>query len=187
MGADAIGLVCFAKSPRAIQIEQISEIVEGVGARAKSVALFVNPAESEVNAVLNTECIDLLQFHGDESPEFCDSFGVPFLKAISIKSSEPDQSKIEKYDSAESILLDTFSEKAPGGTGKTFDWKLGRSVVEKSKANIVIAGGLDPSNVAIAVKQIKPFGIDVSSGVEKSHGIKDLQKVEMFIKGARSA
>lgn len=176
----------YSKSPRAVTVDQIAELTQGLEKKTKVVALFVNPSEAEVKAVVDSGRISLLQFHGEETECFCQSFGAPYLKAIRVKEYKDIEHGIALHSSADMILLDSFKEKAPGGTGKKFDWELGRAAVNNSEVKIVIAGGLNPINVSAAVEQIGPFGVDVSSGVEISHGIKDMSKVEAFIKGARS-
>lgn len=185
-GADAVGLVFYHKSVRAISPGQIGSIVKGINGQSKVVALFVDPNVAEVEMVLDSNYIDMLQFHGAETPEFCASFGLPYMKAVAVKNAEDVRRSIAPYDSADLILLDSYSDKVPGGTGKVFDWDIAKAIVETSDSKIVIAGGLNPENVQSAVSIINPFGIDVSSGVESSYGIKDSKKVKAFITGARS-
>ena len=185
-GADAIGLVFYPQSPRAVKKKSIAEITTGLPSWVDVVALFVDPSEEEVRQVLATNTINLLQFHGQESETFCKSFDVPYIKAIRVKSFDAISNIINAYASAEMVLLDSYNKKAPGGTGSKFDWKIGESVTEKSANKIVVAGGLNPNNVQKAIKKIKPYGVDVSSGVEQSHGVKKLSKMKAFIEGARS-
>ena len=185
-GADAIGLVFYPQSPRAVKKKSIAEITTGLPSWVDVVALFVDPSEEEVRQVLATNTINLLQFHGQESETFCKSFDVPYIKAIRVKSFDAISNIINAYASAEMVLLDSHNKKAPGGTGSKFDWKIGESVTEKSANKIVVAGGLNPNNVQKAIKKIKPYGVDVSSGVEQSHGVKKLSKMKAFIEGARS-
>ena len=186
LGADAIGLVFYPRSPRAVTVDKVAGIVDGLTDRIDTVALFVDPTEEQVRDVLATNSISLLQFHGQEPEEFCKSFDVPYLKAVAVKDYASIAKVIEDYPTARMILLDSYSKKAPGGTGITFDWKIAESVSAASAKKIVVAGGLNPENVQAAIQQINPFGIDVSSGVEKSHGMKDLSKLKAFIEGARS-
>ena len=185
-GADAIGLVFYPQSPRAVKKKSIAEITTGLPSWVDIVALFVDPSEEEVRQVLATNTINLLQFHGRESEAFCKSFNVPYIKAIRVKSYDTISKKINAYASAKMLLLDSHSKKAPGGTGSKFDWKIGESVTAKSTNKIVVAGGLSPNNVQKAIQKIKPYCGDVSSGVEQSHGVKELSKMKAFIEGARS-
>ena len=185
-GADAIGLVFYPQSPRAVKKKSIAEITTGLPSWVDVVALFVDPSEEEVRQVLATNTINLLQFHGQESETFCKSFDVPYIKAIRVKNYGTISNVINAYGSAEMLLLDSHSKKAPGGTGSKFDWKIGKSVTEKTTSKIVVAGGLNPNNVQKAIQKIKPYGVDVSSGVEQSHGVKRLSKMKAFIEGARS-
>ena len=185
-GADAIGLVFYPQSPRAVKKKSIAEITTGLPSWVDVVALFVDPSEEEVRQVLATNTINLLQFHGQESEAFCKSFDVPYIKAIRVKNYGTISNIINAYGSAEMLLLDSHSKKAPGGTGSKFDWKIGKSVTEKTTSKIVVAGGLNPNNVQKAIQKIKPYGVDVSSGVEQSHGVKRLSKMKAFIEGARS-
>ena len=185
-GADAIGLVFYAPSPRAVSKDRVEEITDGIVGKAQVVALFVDAQEEEVNKVLETNRIDLLQFHGSESAKYCESFGLPYMKAFRVNADNYREQNFASYDSAQMILLDSYSELNPGGTGKVFDWRIGRKIKVMTEMNIVVAGGLSPDNVKAAIEQIHPFGIDVSSGVEQDYGIKDLTKVSAFIEGARS-
>ena len=185
-GADAIGLVFYAPSPRAVSKDRVEEITDGIVGKAQVVALFVDAQEEEVNKVLETNRIDLLQFHGSESAQYCESFGLPYMKAFRVNADNYREQNFASYDSAQMILLDSYSELNPGGTGKVFDWRIGRKIKVMTEMNIVVAGGLSPDNVKAAIEQIHPFGIDVSSGVEQDYGIKDLTKVSAFIEGARS-
>lgn len=185
-GADAIGLVFYPQSPRAVKKKNIAEITTGLPSWVDVVALFVDPSEEEVRQVLATNTINLLQFHGQESETFCKSFDVPYIKAIRVKNYGTISNISNAYASAEMLLLDSHSKKAPGGTGSKFDWKIGESVTARSTNKIVVAGGLNPNNVQKAIQKIKPYGVDVSSGVEQSHGVKKLSKMKAFIEGARS-
>ena len=189
LGVNAIGLVIYAHSPRAVPVEDIATIAAAVSGRIKVVALFVNPDAVQVSAAVETGLVDYLQFHGEESATFCESFGLPYLKALRV--GDPGRQRnleesVEVYRSAEMILLDSFDRKAPGGTGRTFDWSQAESVAGRKDVKIVIAGGLTVENVTRAVRQLHPFGVDVSGGVEAGHGIKDLQKMKLFIEGSRS-
>jgi phosphoribosylanthranilate isomerase len=139
-----------------------------------------------VQRVLATGLFDLLQFHGDETAEFCQSFGVPFMRAFRVQPGQNLSSLISQFGAADLILLDSYDEKAPGGTGKVFDWSQAEAVAESRACKLVLAGGLNPDNIGTAITQLNPFGVDVSSGVEQSPGIKDPVKMKLLIEGARS-
>ena len=173
-------------SPRAVTKDKVEEITDGIVGNAQVVGLFVDAKAEEVNAVLETNRIDLLQFHGSESAQYCESFGFPYMKAFRVSADNYREQNFASYDSAQMILLDSYSEQKLGGTGNVFDWEIGRKIQSETGKNIVLAGGLNPDNVKTAIEQIHPFGVDVSSGVELDHGIKDLNKVSAFIEGARS-
>lgn len=178
-------------------------ILRELAGQIEAVALFVDPTAEEVKRVSGSGLFDLLQFHGDETAAFCESFDLPYMKAIklgegredSVMTGAPAPSKspfpslldrISCFASAKMILLDGYDSNVPGGTGKTFDWAMAASASRECDAKLVVAGGLNPANVASAVEQLKPFGVDVSSGVEASHGIKDLLKMRLFVEGASS-
>ena len=147
--------------------------------------MFVNPEPSEVAEVLESGLVDYLQFHGDESEEFCRRFGMPYLKAFKVRADRDIVSDISNYSSADFILLDSFDKNIPGGTGKTFDWSMAAATNVNSGINLIMAGGLNSSNVRKAVEQVRPFGVDVSSGVERKPGVKDMEKMQVFIEEAR--
>ena len=186
LGASAVGLVFYPKSPRAVLAKQVASLVGNVCDRIDIVALFANPSREEVETVLETGFVNLLQFHGSETEDFCRSFDVPYLKALRVKNFQFLAESINKYETASYLLLDSYSDRELGGSGETFDWALGKSFVQKAGQKVIIAGGLTPENVKEAVEQIDPFGIDVSSGVEASPGMKDVAKLKRFIEGARS-
>ena len=198
LGASAIGLVFFARSPRAMTLDAADPILRELSGQIQVVALFVNPAAAEVRPVADSGLFDMLQFHGDEPAAFCESFDLPYMKAIKVVQGPPDTvpasalaksevllDKIRDHAGAEMILLDSYDKKVPGGSGKTFDWAVAAAVRRECGVRLVLAGGLNPVNVATAVAQVQPHGVDVSSGVEASHGIKDLLKMQRFIAGAR--
>lgn len=186
LGADALGAVIYPPSPRAVLPGQLSEIFAGIGPEIQRVALFVDPEEDLVNSVLASECIDLLQFHGKEDQAFCESFGFPYMKAIRVRNVIQALEEIAAHSAAQKILLDKYVEHAPGGTGLTFDWDIAAELVEASDMPIVLAGGLNEKNVVAALESVRPAGVDVSSGVEQSHGIKSIEKLKSFIQGVRS-
>ena len=183
VGADAIGMVFYADSPRAVDIEQAREIVSVLPPFVSVVGLFVNPSPKEVAAVLHKVQLDLLQFHGKELPEECSAYGKPYIKAIHMQEGIDLFKEKERYASARGLLLDTYSANAHGGTGEKFDW----SVIPKElSGRIILAGGLTPENVWKAISTATPFAVDVSSGVELEQGIKDLEKMIAFMRGVNS-
>jgi len=177
-GADAIGLVFYAPSPRAVTLEMARAIVQSVPAFVTVVALFVNPSTKEVRDVLNGVRIDLLQFHGDEENDFCSQFQRPYIKAIRVRQTSDVVASSVRFPDAVGLLLDSYKPGVPGGTGETFDWSL---IPASQSKPIILAGGLTPENVALAIEQVQPFAVDVSGGVEASKGIKDHSKINKFI------
>ena len=176
-GADAIGLVFYEPSPRAVTIEVAKEIVKSVPAFVTVVALFVNPGIREVRKVLEEVRIDLLQFHGDEESDFCSQFQRPYIKAIRVRQTSDVVASSLRFPGALALLLDSYKPGVPGGTGETFDW----SLIPESEKPLILAGGLAPDNIAFAIDQVQPFAVDVSGGVEASKGIKDHSKINKFI------
>lgn len=181
-GADAIGLVFYAKSPRAVDIEQAREILAALPPFVTSVGLFVDAERSELERILASVPLDLLQFHGDESVQQCEAFGRPYIKALRVKAGDDIAAQAARYPSAQGILLDAYVEGVPGGTGEAFDWSLIPQMLSKP---LILAGGLRPDNVAEAVSRVRPYAVDVSGGVEASKGVKDVEKVGAFIRAAR--
>ncbi|MFT6092157.1 MAG: phosphoribosylanthranilate isomerase [Pseudohongiellaceae bacterium] len=186
MGADAIGLVFYPPSSRAVSVNQIEGIVGDLPKQVTVVALFVDPTVEEVNQVIATGLIDLLQFHGEETPAYCQSFGLPTMKAFRVGKDLDLQKSIGLYRESELILLDAYEKDAPGGTGKLFDWDVAIKAAQSGEIKLVLAGGLNPDNVQEAVIRVDPFGVDVSSGVELSPGKKDIVLIKKFIEGVRS-
>ena len=181
-GADAIGLVFYAKSPRAVDIEQARAILAALPPFVTSVGLFVDAERSELERILASVPLDLLQFHGDESVQQCEAFGRPYIKALRVKAGDDIAAQVARYPSAQGILLDAYVEGVPGGTGEAFDWSLIPQTLSKP---LILAGGLRPDNVAEAVSRVRPYAVDVSGGVEASKGVKDVEKVGAFIRAAR--
>lgn len=177
-GADAIGFVFYAKSPRAVTPKQTAEIAAVLPPFVTTVGLFVDPDVEYVEAVLKDVSLDLLQFHGDEPPEFCRQFGRPYIKAIRMRDGIDLQAELNRYHDSHGLLLDTYTPGIPGGTGEAFDW---HRVPEKLASQIVLAGGLNAANVGEAIQQVKPYAVDVSGGVEASKGIKDADKIAAFM------
>lgn len=178
LGADAIGLVFYGKSPRAVTPSQAAEIVAVMPPFVSIVGLFVDPSPSDVARVLAQVSLDMIQFHGNETPEFCASVGQPYIKAIRMRAGVDLVIEQARYNHARGLLLDSYQPGIPGGTGATFVWD---RVPETLARSIVLAGGLTPDNVAAAIKQVHPYAVDVSGGVESSNGIKDAAKIAAFI------
>ncbi len=183
-GADAIGLVFYGKSPRAVSVEQAAAILHALPPFVTTVGLFVDMPRDELQQLLQRLPLDLLQFHGDESPADCEGFGRPYIKALRVRPGEDVAAAMAPYTGARGILLDTFVEGVPGGTGASFDWSL---VPEDAAKPIILAGGLDSDNVARAIRQVRPYAVDVSGGVEASKGIKDAGKIRAFVRAVRDA
>ncbi|MFI8747709.1 phosphoribosylanthranilate isomerase [Pseudomonas sp. NPDC077186] len=183
-GADAIGLVFYAKSPRAVSVEQAAAILQTLPPFVTSVGLFVDMPRAELQTLLQRLPLDLLQFHGDESPVDCEGHGRPYIKALRVRPGEDVAAAMAPYAGARGILLDTFVEGVPGGTGATFDWAL---VPRQAAKSIILAGGLEADNVAAAIRQVRPYAVDVSGGVEASKGIKDAGKIRAFVQAVRDA
>ena len=181
-GADAIGLVFYAGSPRAVGVEQARAIIAALPPFVTTVGLFVDAGRDELAHILASVPLDLLQFHGDESAEQCEGFGRPYIKALRVRAGDDIVARVADYPGAQGILLDTYVEGVPGGTGEAFDWSL---IPQGLSKPLILAGGLRPGNVAAAVAQVRPYAVDVSGGVEASKGIKDAQKVGAFIRAAR--
>ena len=184
-GADAVGFVFYPPSPRHVEVQQAGQLARCLGAWQTQVALFVNPQADFVNSVIVEIPNVLLQFHGDESPEFCGSFQRPYLKAIRMKAGVDLRLESSRFHSAQALLVDSWSE-AYGGTGHTFDWSLLPKADELKQA-LVLSGGLDASNVEQAIQGLRPYGVDVSSGIESTRGVKSIEKIEMFCKAVQKA
>lgn len=182
-GADAIGFVFYAKSPRAVSVQQAREIIEALPPFVTTVGLFVNASACELNETLDAVPLDLLQFHGDETPEQCEGYHRPYIKALRVKAGDDIAAACAAYASASGILLDTYVEGVPGGTGQAFDWSL---IPQGLSKPIILAGGLSVQNVAQAIAQVQPYAVDVSGGVEKSKGIKDHDKIRAFMQAVRA-
>ena len=183
-GADALGFVFYEGSARSVTAEAAAELVYGLPAMVTTVALFVDAGAAEVDKVCATLSPALLQFHGDESPEFCTSFGRPWMKALRVGDAGDLGEQFERYKQANAILLDTYRPGQPGGTGETFDWNL---VPDSSERPIVLAGGLNSGNVGAAIGAVRPFAVDVSGGVESAPGEKDAGKIADFLAAVRTA
>lgn len=187
-GADALGFVFYPNSKRNIELDQAAEIIANLPAFVTTVALFVNPQPDLVAEVIKQTKVDLLQFHGTETAEFCEQFSRPYIKAIAMKSQEEFVTQLAEHKAARGFLLDTYVPGIPGGTGKQFNWDLIEKWLPKETAKpLVLAGGLTPENVAQAIAQTKVFAVDVSGGVEdtnQTNGKKCPTKIQQFIKNA---
>lgn len=195
-GADAIGLVFWPGTPRRVEVARAREIADALPPFVTKVALFVDPDASEVRAVLDTVPIDVLQFHGDEPRSLCSGFARPYLKAVQVKDGVDLLEYASRYADASGLLFDTFRAGAmPGGTGHTFDWsRLSPEVRDALPAPLILSGGLDPANVGDAIRAVRPWAVDVSSGVEERgpdgaprKGIKDAVRIAAFVNGVRDA
>jgi phosphoribosylanthranilate isomerase len=183
-GADAIGLVFYPPSPRFVSIEQAVEIVDSLPAFITAVGLFVNEQADEIKNIVRKTRINLLQFHGNECPDYCAGFDFPYIKALRM-SDDIDLLKQRKdYAQAKSLLLDTYRAGVPGGTGEAFDWE---RIPAELAGEIILAGGLDADNITRAIETVKPYAVDVSGGVESAKGIKSPEKIRQFMQGVNIA
>ena len=189
-GADAIGLIFYGASPRAVTVEQATSISNALSPFVSTVALFVNASPHDVDDVLARVRPSILQFHGDEDATYCTQFGIPFLKAIRVGPGMTTGDLLEyanEFHTAPAVLLDTLSPGFYGGSGEAFDWRI---IPDEMRRRIVLSGGLHPGNVAEAIRTIRPWAVDVSSGVERAgaqKGVKDHAKITMFIEEVRNA
>lgn len=174
LGVNAIGLVFYAKSPRAVSIESAKSLLQDIPPFVNTVAVLVNPEASYVTRLLDLVPIDFLQFHGDESPAFCEQFQHPYIKALHVD----EHILFNDYSSAKAILLDSATKTLRGGTGQTFNWE---RIPDARNKPLILAGGLNELNVASAVASCAPFAVDVCSGVELSPGVKDPMKMQRFL------
>ncbi|MBP0132389.1 MAG: phosphoribosylanthranilate isomerase [Nitrosospira sp.] len=182
LGADAIGFIFWPKSARFISPAKAREIVDELPPFVSAVGVYVDPEEGWVEESSNIARLSLLQFHGDESPEFCDQFSLPYIKALRVREGMDLLQYEDRYSSARGLLLDTYTEGIPGGTGDTFNWDL---IPQGLTVPLILSGGLHPGNVTMAIKKVQPWAVDVSSGVESAKGIKDAEKIADFMRGVR--
>jgi phosphoribosylanthranilate isomerase len=181
-GADAIGLVFYAPSPRYVEREAAAEIARSLPAFVSAVGLFVDAGEADIRRVLDAVPLDILQFHGDEPPEFCAGFGRPYVRAVQMEPGTDLLEYARRFSKAKALLLDAHLPGTPGGTGLTFDWK---AIPAGFPMPVILSGGLDAANVAQAVREVRPWAVDVSSGVESARGVKDPRKIVEFIRSVR--
>jgi phosphoribosylanthranilate isomerase len=183
-GAHAIGLVFYRRSPRYVAPSLAREIIHALPPFVTPVGLFVDAPAQEVRDVLAAAPVALVQFHGAESPTFCRHFGLPYMKAVRVRPGADLLQYAHDFHDAKALLLDAFVDGTHGGTGRSFDWSL---IPRTLALPIVLSGGLDAGNVTGAIRQVRPWGVDVSSGVETSPGIKDAAKIAAFMSGVRDA
>ncbi|SCX09030.1 phosphoribosylanthranilate isomerase [Nitrosomonas eutropha] len=182
-GVDAIGFILWPQSERYISPEEAGQIVRYLPPFVQAVGVFVNPDKSWVEVASAAAGLDLLQFHGDESPDFCSQFHLPYIKAVRVRDGLDLLQYAQCYEGSKGLLLDAYAEGKPGGTGHIFDWKL---IPSGLSLPWILSGGLHSDNVVDAIEQTRPLAIDVSSGVEIANGIKDADKISVFMKGVRS-
>ena len=179
LGVDAIGLIFYPKSSRFVTIKQAQEVVKNIPPFVDVVAVLVNPDAIFVEQIIEELPIQLLQFHGDESSEFCQQFNRPFIKAIHPSNEQHILQAMEEFSTSRALLLDTPSETDKGGTGIPFDWKI---IPVNLPKPFILAGGINEDNVVEAIKCTNPYAVDICSGIERSPGVKDHKKMNQFIK-----
>ncbi len=181
-GADAVGFIFYKKSPRSVTMKTVREIILELPPFVDTVGVFVDETAEQINKIADSCNLDMIQLHGDESPTFCKRIRRRVIKAFRVK----DMQSVKKLSSFQvsGFLLDTFSKELHGGTGKVFDWNL--ALPAKKFGPVIMAGGLTPNNVQQAIRQVRPYGVDVCSGVESEPGIKDHKKVKAFLKNAKA-
>jgi phosphoribosylanthranilate isomerase len=182
-GADAIGLVFYAKSPRAVTVQQARAIIAAMPPFVTTVGLFVDASRGELEEILDAVPLDLLQFHGDESPADCEGYLRPYIKALRVKPGDDIAAQVALYPNASGVLLDTYVPGIPGGTGEAFDWSLVPVGLSKP---VILAGGLTAENVAQAIVRVRPYAVDVSGGVETAKGIKDAEMIRAFMQAVKA-
>ena len=184
LGVDALGFVFFSESPRYIEPKKARVIINLLPSFVSRVGLFVNAPKEEVLSIISESRVNMLQFHGDEDENFCNQFNLPYIKAISFKDGINLLEYCQIFASSSAILIDTYSQKMRGGTGKTFNWDL---IPKQLPLPLIIAGGLDSKNVSSLINSVNPYGVDVSGGVEVDKGIKDHNMMKNFVLGVNNA
>jgi phosphoribosylanthranilate isomerase len=184
LGADAIGLVFYPGSPRAVTPARAREIIDVLPPFVVPVGLFVNADAATVRETVAAAPVQLLQFHGDETPGYCADFGLPFMRALRVRAGTDLLQYARDFHAARGLLLDAWVDGVHGGTGAVFDWSL---IPPDLPMPVILSGGLNPDNVEQAVRRVRPWAVDVSSGVESTKGIKDAAKIEAFINGVHNA
>lgn len=182
-GADALGFVFYEKSPRHVSVESAAALLHELPPFVQSVGLFVDAAPAFIEAVLRAVPLDLLQFHGDETAAECARFGRPYIKAVRVNARTDLLKCATDFDTARGLLLDAHVPGVPGGTGERFDWNLIPADLPKP---FILSGGLTPANIAEAVERVRPWAVDVSSGVEAAKGVKNAHKIAQFIANAKA-
>lgn len=181
-GADALGFVFYAPSPRSLDVAAATSLIARVPALVTTVALFVNADPELVETVIERTAVDVLQFHGDEPVDYCRNFDRPYIKAVHMKQKTSLEDMATRYSDSQALLVDTYHESSAGGTGETFDWSLVPAGLDMP---LILAGGLHAGNVSAAIRQVHPYAVDVSSGVEQDKGIKDAAKMAAFAEAVR--
>ncbi|MBK1621233.1 phosphoribosylanthranilate isomerase [Lamprobacter modestohalophilus] len=182
LGVDAIGLVFHPASPRGVDAEQAAALVAAMPAFVTAVGLFVDAEADRIRAVLERVPLGALQFHGHEPADYCRSFGRPWIKSVAVRAGVDLEAEAQRYAGASSLLLDTYDPALAGGTGRRFDWDL---VPAQQAQRMILAGGLSAANIAEAIRQLRPYAVDVSGGIEQAKGVKDPDKMTDFMKGVR--
>lgn len=183
-GCDALGFVFYKESPRYIALDAFKVIAKELSPFVTKAGLFVNADPAEIEEAIRSGLVNVLQFHGDETPDFCRQFKFPYIKAVAVSSSVDLLQYAKDFYDAEALLLDASHEHLKGGTGQTFDWNL---IPHSLSKPIILAGGLNVDNVKEAINQVKPYAVDISGGVEDSKGIKNYLKIQAFIKETQDA
>lgn len=182
LGADALGFVFYGPSSRYVSPEHAQTLTRSVPAFVTRVGLFVNEEAETVQRIFEIARLNLIQYHGEESPEFCDAIGLPYIKAFRVRKGMDLRTEMDRYPNASGFLLDAYVKGQPGGTGERFDWEL----VPQSHAPIILAGGLTPDNAKDAIDQVAPWALDVSGGIETKPGRKDPDKMARFMNACRN-
>lgn len=182
LGADALGFVFYGPSSRYVSPEHAQTLTRSVPAFVTRVGLFVNEEAETVQRIFEIAGLNLIQYHGEESPEFCDAIGLPYIKAFRVRKGMDLRTEMDRYPNASGFLLDAYVKGQPGGTGERFDWEL----IPQSHAPIILAGGLTPDNAKDAIDQVAPWALDVSGGIETKPGRKDPDKMARFMNACRN-
>jgi phosphoribosylanthranilate isomerase len=182
LGVDALGFVFYAPSSRSVAPDHAAMLTSSVPAFVTRVGLFVNEQPAVIQNIFERTRLNLIQYHGDETPEFCDAVGLPFIKAFRVRPGIDIQTEMERYPNASGFLLDAYVKGQPGGTGERFDW----GMIPQSNAPIILAGGLSPDNAKDAIEQVAPWALDVSGGIETKPGRKDPDKMARFMSACRN-
>jgi len=182
LGADALGFVFYGPSSRYVSPAYAQTLTRSVPAFVTRVGLFVNEEAESVQRIFEIARLNLIQYHGEESPEFCDAIGLPYIKAFRVRKGMDLRTEMDRYPNASGFLLDAHVKGQPGGTGERFDWEL----IPHTHAPIILAGGLTPDNAKDAIDQVAPWALDVSGGIETKPGRKDPDKMARFMDACRN-